>query len=49
MRRPQNFAKSPLTVDLSYVVPFKSTVEILQTFVAFSKYMNFTSHLSLLN
>ena len=29
------------TVDLSYVVPVKSTVEILQTFVAFSEYMNF--------
>ena len=30
------------TVDLSYVVPVKSTVEISQNFVAFSKYMNFT-------
>ena len=30
------------TVDLSYVVPVKSTVEILQNFVAFSEYMNFT-------
>ena len=29
------------TVDLSYVVPFKSTVEISQNFVAFSEYMNF--------
>ena len=29
------------TVDLSYVVPVKSTVEILQNFVAFSKYMIF--------
>ena len=29
------------TVDLSYVVPVKSTVEILQNFVAFSEYMNF--------
>ena len=29
------------TVDLFYVVPFKSTVEILQTFVAFSEYINF--------
>ena len=28
-------------VDLSYVVPVKSTVEISQNFVAFSKYMNF--------
>ena len=31
------------TVDLSYVVPVKSTVEISQNFVAFSEYMNFTS------
>ena len=30
------------TVDLSYVVPVKSTVEISQNFVAFSEYMNFT-------
>ena len=29
------------TVYLSYVVPVKSTVEILQNFVAFSEYMNF--------
>ena len=29
-------------VDLSYVVPVKSTVEILQNFVAFSECMNFT-------
>ena len=29
------------TVDLSYVVPIKSTVEISQNFVAFSEYMNF--------
>ena len=29
-------------VDLSYVVPVKSTVEISQNFVAFSEYMNFT-------
>ena len=28
-------------VDLSYVVTVKSTVEILQNFVAFSEYMNF--------
>ena len=28
-------------VDLSHVVTVKSTVEISQTFVAFSKYMNF--------
>ena len=29
------------TVDLSYLVPVKSTVEISQNFVAFSEYMNF--------
>ena len=29
------------TVDLSYVVTIKSTVEISQNFVAFSEYMNF--------
>ena len=29
------------TVDLSYVVPVKSTVEISQNCVAFSEYMNF--------
>jgi hypothetical protein len=29
------------TIELSYVVPVKSTVEILQIFVAFSEYMNF--------
>ena len=28
-------------IDLSYVVPVKSTVEILQNFVVFSEYMNF--------
>ena len=31
------------TVDLSKVVPVKSTVEISQNFVAFSEYMNFNS------
>ena len=30
------------TLDLSYVVPLKSTVEISQNFVAFLEYMNFT-------
>ena len=30
------------TVDLSPVVPVKSTVEILQNFVSFSEYTNFT-------
>ena len=29
-----------LTLDLFYVVTVKSTVEILQNFVAFSEYMN---------
>ena len=32
------------TLDLSYVVTVKSTVEISQTFVAFSEYMNFTKY-----
>ena len=31
------------TLDLSYVVTVKSSVEILQNFVAFSEYMNFTN------
>ena len=31
------------TVDLSYVVTVKSTMEILQNFVAFSEYMNFNN------
>ena len=31
------------TLILSYVVPVKSKVEILQNFVAFSEYMNFSS------
>ena len=30
------------TIDLSYVVPAKSTVDISQNYVAFSEYMNFT-------
>ena len=29
------------TIDLSYVVPVKSTVEISQSFLAFSEYMKF--------
>ena len=29
------------TLDLSYVVPVKFTVEILQNFMSFSEYMNF--------
>ena len=32
------------TLFLSYVVPVKSKVKILQNFVAFSEYMNFTHH-----
>ena len=36
-----NFCKIS-TVDLSYVVMVRSTVEISQIFVAFSEYMNFT-------
>ena len=40
MRRTQNFCKIT-TLDLSYVVTVKSTVEI-QNFAAFSEYMNFT-------
>ena len=31
------------TLDLSYVVTVKSTVEISQNIVAFSEYMNFMS------
>jgi hypothetical protein len=31
------------TVDLTYLVPVKSTAEISQHFVAFSEYMNFTN------
>jgi hypothetical protein len=32
-------------VDLSYLLPVKSEVEILQNFVAFSEYMNFNDSL----
>ena len=32
------------TVDLSYVVPVKSMLEIFQNFMAFSEYMNFTKN-----
>ena len=35
-----NFCENS-TADLSYVVAVKSTVEILQNFVAFSEYKNF--------
>ena len=41
---PQNFY-GITTLDLSYVVPVKSTVEISQNFVAFSEYMNFNNML----
>ena len=40
LRKPQNFAKS--SPFLPYVVPVKSKMKILQNFVAFSEYMNFT-------
>ena len=36
--KAKNFCENS-TVDLSYVVPVKSTVEISQNFVAFSEYM----------
>ena len=36
------------TVDLSYVVPVKSKVEILQTFVDLSEYMIFKRQLDML-
>ena len=36
------------TIDLSYVVPVKSTVEILQNFAAISKYMYFKDEFLLL-
>ena len=32
------------TLLMSYVVPVKSKLEILQNFVAFSEYMNFKNH-----
>ena len=32
------------TVDLSYVVPVKSTLQISQNFVAFSEYINFNGN-----
>ena len=40
MRRTQIFCEIT-TLDLSYVVTVKSTVEILKKVVAFSEYMNF--------
>ena len=32
------------TVDLSYIVTVKSTVDILQNFMAFSEYVHFKGH-----
>ena len=40
VRRTQNVCEMT-TLDLSYAVTVKSTVQILQNFVAFSEYMNF--------
>ena len=40
MSRTQTFYEIA-TLDFSYLVTVKSTVEILQNFVAFSEYMNF--------
>ena len=37
---PQKFCEIT-TLDLSYVVPVKSTVEILQNFVALTEYKNY--------
>ena len=34
------------TIDLSYLVPVKSTVEISQNFVAFSENMNFSEYVN---
>ena len=42
MKMPQIFCEIA-TLDLFYVVPVKSTVEISQNFVAFSEYMNFNN------
>ena len=36
------YSEKATTVDLSYVVTVKPTVEISQNFVTFSEYMNFT-------
>ena len=36
------------TVDLFYVVSVKSTVKILQNFVAFSEYLNFIRMITVL-
>ena len=42
--RATNFCEIS-TLLLSYVVPVKSKVEILQNFVAFSEYINFTQNI----
>ena len=44
VRIPQNLY-GITTKNLSYVVPVQSMVEIWQTFVAFSEYMNFNNML----
>ena len=46
MRKTIFFSKIT-TLDLFYVVTVKSTLEILQNFVAFSEYMNFTNTYSI--
>ena len=43
MRRTQNFCEIT-TLNLSYVVMVKSTLEISKNFVAFSECMNFTNY-----
>ena len=40
--KAMKFCDISCTVHLSYVVPVQSTVDILQNFVAFSEYTNFT-------
>ena len=42
-KKATNFCKIS-TVDLSYVVPVKSTVDISQNFVAVSEYMKFNKN-----
>ena len=42
MRRTQKICEIT-TLDLSYVVTVKSTMEISQNVVTFSEYMNFTA------
>ena len=45
MKNTEIWPKS--STGFSYVVPVKSKVEILQNFVAFSGYINFTKNLDL--